>query len=338
MLGTITAEPLYEKVKKQLLTYIDKEKPRILPREKDLISLLGVSRNTIRHAVQDLSNAGVLKPIQGRGTVVLKYAKDRACDIGVICTDRLDVSDPWIASIFSSLREAAHTEGYHLNLFFCHDYSINPSNNSAYSYLINSGKLTGLILLSPLKYEDILHIKNIGLPFVTVDFKYCDLEYSYVLSDYLDKVSNVIDKYVVADFKRFAITARTGEIIMGTKCKGLNELIIENWEAMLHTKKLPIVPHDFSLNLADQIRAMHALSPELRPELIFTPFIAHSQEIKAVLSEFLDWNPVHITSKMKGCETDATSIITDPSTSARKAFSLLHRIIAEHQSIESVNC
>jgi regulatory GntR family protein len=333
MLSPITVELLYEKVKKQLLAYIDAEKPKILPCEKDLIKLFDVSRNTVRHAVQDLSRAGVLKPVQGCGTLVLKYTADKACDIGIICTDTLNVTDPWIASMISSLKLATHAEGYHLNLFFCHDYSINELNNSAYSYLVNSGKLAGLILLSALKYEDIAHIKNIGLPFVTVDLKYCDLIHPWVFFDYLDAAANVIDEYVNTGIRRFGITARTGEVLMGTKCKGLNEVIIENWAGVLQKKQLPVMNHDFSLDIIAQIKSMYALPADQRPQVVFSPFIL-SQNIEAILAEFADWNPIHIKSAMKGYETGEPCIVIDPAVHVRKAFTILHDMITNSQTVK----
>jgi DNA-binding LacI/PurR family transcriptional regulator len=336
MLSPVTTEPLYEKVKRQLLAYIGEEKPQTLPCEKDLMTLFAVSRNTIRHAVQDLSRVGVLKPVQGRGTLVLKYTADKACDIGVICTDTLNVADPWIASVIGSLKQAAHAEGYHLNLFFCHDYSINELNNSAYSYLVSSGKMAGLILLSALKYEDAAHIKNIGLPFVTVGFKYCDLNHSSVVSDYLAAVTSVVDEYVNTGIRRFGITAHAGEVLMGTKCKGLNELIIENWADLLREKRLPVTDNNFSLDIIEQLKSMYALPTEQRPQVIFSPYTAYAQEVESVLAELADWNPIHIKSVMKGYDADKTCIVIDPAVPARKAFTILHDIITNDQPVEAV--
>jgi Bacterial regulatory proteins, gntR family len=336
MLSTITVEPLYEKVKKQLLAYIDAEKPQVLPREKDLIRLFGVSRNTVRHAVQDLSNAGVLNPIQGRGTVVLKYAEDKICDIGVICTDSLDVTELWVATMLKTLRQSAHAEGYHLNLFFCHDYSINPSNNSAYSYLVNSGKLAGLILLSALKYEDITYIKSTGVPFVTVDFKYRDFKHPALLPDCMESVATFIDKYSSNGLKQFGIIAKSTDVLRETECLGQNDLIIENWETLLRRKSLPVIPYDFSLDITEQISRMYALPAIKRPQVVFTPFIAYGQEVKTILAGFSDWNPIHITTEMKGYETGVPVIVVDPAMHIRKAMTVLHEMITDRQTVEAV--
>lgn len=67
---TLVREPLYEKLKKRLLCYIETENLRMLPNEKELMARYGVSRNTLRRAILELTNDKVLQPIQGLGTIV----------------------------------------------------------------------------------------------------------------------------------------------------------------------------------------------------------------------------------------------------------------------------
>lgn len=63
-------EPLYSRLKTQLLDYIEQENLQILPTEKELMIRYGVSRNTLRRAVRELTEEKVLQPIQGLGTLV----------------------------------------------------------------------------------------------------------------------------------------------------------------------------------------------------------------------------------------------------------------------------
>jgi DNA-binding LacI/PurR family transcriptional regulator len=328
MLSQVIVEPLYEKVKKQLLDYIEKAKPGVLPREKDLIKLFGVSRNTVRHAVQDLTRAGVLKPVQGRGTIVLKHAEEKACDIGVICTDSLDIGSPWISTMLKSLQQQAHADGYHLNLFLCHDYSIDPLNNSAYSYLVNSGKVAGLILLSALKPDDIEHIKSIGLPFVTVDFQYRAFDHPSSVPDIVDAVSRIIDEYAASGITRFGILAKPTEVLDANDCRGQNDFIIENWKSMLKAKKLPVPGDDFNGDIEAQIMSLYALPSDQRPQVIFTPFIPYFEKSQKVLGKLEDWNPIHVKTVMRACAADVPCIIASPSVQARKAFTILNKIIS----------
>lgn len=66
----LVREPLYEQLKKKLVEYIDKEKIKYLPTEKELMRRYRVSRNTLRRAIHDLTQENILKPIQGLGTLV----------------------------------------------------------------------------------------------------------------------------------------------------------------------------------------------------------------------------------------------------------------------------
>ena len=70
----LTHETLYDKLKIKLVEFIERENPKMLPSEKELIKRYGVSRNTVRRAIQDLGNDGVLKTVQGIGTLVLSPA------------------------------------------------------------------------------------------------------------------------------------------------------------------------------------------------------------------------------------------------------------------------
>lgn len=63
-------EPLYNRLRTQLLEYIESENLRMLPTERELMARYKVSRNTLRRAVKELTEEKVLQPIQGLGTLV----------------------------------------------------------------------------------------------------------------------------------------------------------------------------------------------------------------------------------------------------------------------------
>jgi len=68
----IGAEHLSEQAKKQILRYIEQmEKGTVkLPREEQLAIIIGVSRTTIRKALNDLASEGIVFREQGKGTFV----------------------------------------------------------------------------------------------------------------------------------------------------------------------------------------------------------------------------------------------------------------------------
>jgi GntR family transcriptional repressor for pyruvate dehydrogenase complex len=69
---------LYEEVAKQMERRIIEElKPGdLLPPERELVQMLGVSRSSVRDAIRSLETKGLLEPRQGIGTVVCEPSAD----------------------------------------------------------------------------------------------------------------------------------------------------------------------------------------------------------------------------------------------------------------------
>lgn len=61
---------LYELLKTQLLDYINTARPRLLPGENEIAAEYGMSRTTVRRALRDLTDANIIRPVQGLGTLV----------------------------------------------------------------------------------------------------------------------------------------------------------------------------------------------------------------------------------------------------------------------------
>lgn len=72
-----SAIPLYLQIEEQLRTIIKGEEykqGKMLPNEIDLSRQLGISRNTLRQAINNLVNEGLLMRKKGVGTVVVNSA------------------------------------------------------------------------------------------------------------------------------------------------------------------------------------------------------------------------------------------------------------------------
>jgi GntR family transcriptional regulator, transcriptional repressor for pyruvate dehydrogenase complex len=77
-LEVIPRNRVYTKVAEQLQTHIvDELKPGdMLPPERELVRMFGVSRSTIRDAIRRLEAVGLLEPRQGVGTLVREISAD----------------------------------------------------------------------------------------------------------------------------------------------------------------------------------------------------------------------------------------------------------------------
>src|SRR5271165_893307 len=69
---TIPRHKVYQEVARQLERHITEDlKPGdLLPPERQLVQMLGVSRGSVRDAIRSLELMGLLEPRQGIGTVV----------------------------------------------------------------------------------------------------------------------------------------------------------------------------------------------------------------------------------------------------------------------------
>ena len=77
----VAARPLYQQVHDHLLRRIvagEWPPGDYLPSEQRLAASLGVALGTVRRALDDLVQAGVVERRQGRGTAVLRHSSDRA--------------------------------------------------------------------------------------------------------------------------------------------------------------------------------------------------------------------------------------------------------------------
>ncbi|QXM24932.1 GntR family transcriptional regulator [Elioraea tepida] len=77
----VTARPLYQQVHDYLLGRIvtgEWQPGDYLPSEQRLAASLGVALGTVRRALDELAEAGVVERRQGRGTAVLRHSSDRA--------------------------------------------------------------------------------------------------------------------------------------------------------------------------------------------------------------------------------------------------------------------
>ncbi len=74
---TIRRSKIYEEVARQIERLIAELKPGdMLPPERELSRLFGVSRGSIRDAIRKLESVGLVEPRQGSGTVVRDFSAD----------------------------------------------------------------------------------------------------------------------------------------------------------------------------------------------------------------------------------------------------------------------
>lgn len=163
-----------------------KEKDKI-PTEMQIAKTLGVSRQTVRKAIEHLESQGILNSIQGSGTYIKKTSTDTQ-----ICTSSRNIAviTTFIDShIFpdktNGIYEALFAEGYMMNLFATNNSL--EKEHTLLSSLINED-FAGMILepsrsTLPRVDPELITRLNEKFPVILIDSRYDDVDLPYVALD-----------------------------------------------------------------------------------------------------------------------------------------------------------
>ncbi|MCP3968437.1 MAG: GntR family transcriptional regulator [Lentisphaerae bacterium] len=302
MLKPVVAEPLYTKVKKQLIEYIEERKPAVLPKEKDLMSSFEVSRNTLRRAVLELTNDGVLKPIQGRGTMVVKYAGLEPMDIGVVMDDSFKLTSPYIASKLDAMRSILLPKGYNLNVFFCHDFSINPSTNSVFSYLVQSKRLAGIILISRLSSEEIEYFNRNNIKFITSEFYYKNYTNLYVMLDYNVVIEKAFQAFEKRGIRNIAFCGH--QLDYDIDATGVVESGMKRYMDYVRSLSTSEYIIDMVADVEKQLDSLYKLGTAKRPEGFICMNYHNRVKLFDNLKKYSDWKPFIYIVKVKDFKSE----------------------------------
>lgn len=177
---------LYKQVENFILKKIEQDiyKPEdVIPTERKLCEILGVSRHTVRRAIQNLVEKGYLYRVQGAGTFVfdkklLENKKNNT--VGVIlnnCSVELD------SKILNGIEKAIQDEKFRIN------FVNNKNNYKKEAELIQQMRNEGVEGLIIMPAEDqrrnsaIFDLKAAGFPFVIVDKRLQNCKTNCVMSD-----------------------------------------------------------------------------------------------------------------------------------------------------------
>ena len=216
----IASPPLYEKLKDELRDYIGRERPRLLPGENELVTHYGVSRNTVRRALRDLTTEGLLRPVQGLGTLVnYDQPPEKRRYILVLADSRFDSA---AHEAFSTLMRVL--QDYRLNalLSLVEESSVDEAN---LRYLLH--KSEGVILDQSLSASDRLHglISGSGTPMVCLrcwESRFADD--NFVIEDVAEGFYLLARHLLEAGHREIAILCHPGD---GLRLPGIRRAMAE---------------------------------------------------------------------------------------------------------------
>lgn len=177
---------LYRQVKDFLLGQIQKgvyAPGEVIPAERELADKLGVSRYTVRRAIQELVDEGILYRVQGNGTFVherKRSAHSRSNSIGIVlplCDAEMEML------LLNGMQRALRETKYSMTLLV--------SNNDSEKELeeirhLRDEQVSGLVIMPSQEPRGGLaayELKKDGFPFVLVDRRVPGCETDCVMSD-----------------------------------------------------------------------------------------------------------------------------------------------------------
>lgn len=141
-----------------------------LPTESELLEQHHVSRITIIHALRLLEVEGLIMRRQGKGSFVTERARATR-EIGVIFFNIFDLTHPFLAGLLMGIEAGFDRQpGYRTHLFPIKTGI--DDHETLLTRAISKGELYGLLVVSPIRQNDMKLLKRSGNRAITVGIQY----------------------------------------------------------------------------------------------------------------------------------------------------------------------
>ena len=205
LIDKTSATPLYQQLKKALEDQIKSGRLKLgdmIPSEKSLCELYGISQITARKAIFELVNMGALYRVPGKGTFVASPTLKQGSiiplktdNIGfVISREHHPIfSNSFYSFVFKGVEEEARAHGYDL-FYQILDQKL-MADPSRFKLVVEK-KVDGLLLVGEMPHDFVLRLKKENIPMVLVDHYIKEAELDAVVTDN-EKGTYQIMKYLV---------------------------------------------------------------------------------------------------------------------------------------------
>ena len=190
--------PKYLVVKNDLKKLaLEKEEGFQLPAISKLMECYGVSLTPVVRAIRELVAEGYLNSRKGSGTFVSKLrklnGKHKSNNIGLIFTDRVEITHPFLSQLIRSASRAVDRHNYNLVLVPEKEERLFGNNNAMFTSNLLDGYFAGLLVSSAVKIEEIYRLFEFDVPFVVIGGDYQDPRIISVTNDCFDNVNQLIE-------------------------------------------------------------------------------------------------------------------------------------------------
>jgi LacI family transcriptional regulator len=211
--------PLHQQLSRLLAEQIAAGRYRpgeAIPPERQLCALYGVSITTVRQAVLDLADRGLVERAVGRGTFVRAQRPRgaRGLRFGLVSTHELRISSEAITPIVAAMQEAAGAAGASLT----HIHQETPGPMAVFlGELIRGREAEALILFThqPLHRQDVEELAGSGVPYVVFNRYLEALPLNCVVIDDKEATERAIDYLYKLGHRRVVHVAGQQQITVG---------------------------------------------------------------------------------------------------------------------------
>jgi GntR family transcriptional regulator of arabinose operon len=179
-------EPIYRCLQESIIAKVNKgefQPDDALPSENHLAKEYGISRGSVRTALKELQNKGIIYSVVGKGSFINRQIFNQPSikqNRIAFIVPSLDGSD---LQIYRGIEDTLNAAGYMLSIFNS-QRSIEQENKNL--KLLLEGKEMGAIIFpnwGQTNAEALFELKMAGYPFVLIDRYFRELETDYVVTD-----------------------------------------------------------------------------------------------------------------------------------------------------------
>jgi len=225
----VEANPKYEQLKQILKKGINKRKLKPgdrIPSEERIAKDYGVSLGTVRQAMAELVNEGLIYKEQGKGTFVAEKKKKETFSIGLLLTD---IGNPFFSQLARSIQEKAHLLKYSVIYYNTNDQLLRETESID---MLVKRQVDGVILVPVLKdgEERLLEkLKKNDIPFVYLDRYLNEPASDYIIIDNLSGVRQTMEYLISLGHKKIGcISAQPFTQVLEQRVKAYKKIVREN--------------------------------------------------------------------------------------------------------------
>ncbi len=252
-------EIIREKIKKKELKPLDK-----IPSEEDIANDYEVSRGTVRQALAELMNEGIIYREQGRGTFVSDRKRRRTFTLGFIVPD---IANPFFSELARVIQKEAQKLEYNVLYYNTAD---NLSQEEKSLKMLIKKRVDGVIIIPILKQKEkkvLQKLKENEIPFVYLN-RYLDEPPSdYVIIDNAYGVKKAVEYLISLGHQRIGcISSQPFTKIIAQRLKGYRYALKEH-NLTVKDSLIKISSHRYGEGGYEALNKL--LSLEDRPTAIF---------------------------------------------------------------------